>query len=479
MQVFIVNPSSGRESTAGVYSETMNPMAPRGVAVIAAVARDMGHETFVEDQYATHRGADYIADVVVEKEIDVLGLSVLSPNVPMVETIVRLVKKRSPRTHIVLGNTHASFFAKELLEANPIDSIVVGEGEHTFTNLLKRIESGDSLAGVQGLSYREDELVHLGKPAPQIEDLDALPRPGWELFDLDHYIAPPRLIFHDCLLALEASRGCPWKCAYCAQYLWTPKVRKRAMDSVVEEIEWAARAFGVSSFGFEDAVFPWSESDGLEFADLMIRRGLHEKIRWFSTTRSDLVTEKLLRAMKKSGCHYVLYGFESASGHHLKDAGKNIDPRQAFETMKMTRKAGLLAYGVFMIGFPNETVNEARQTIQYAIDLDPDVASFARVTPYPGTPMYEKYKDFLPEDTPPWQWNNQYRPQKGETLWELPGLDAAQLMSLLREAMLRFYLRPRIIFRSFRIGVFSPGDMIRGAVMLLKEILAKVNAKQN
>ncbi len=474
MRVFIVNPSSRRESTAGVYSEGMNPMAPRGVAVIAAVARDMGHEVFVEDQYATHRGAAHIADFVVKNDVDILGLSVLSPNVPMVEEIVRLVKGRRNKTHIVLGNTHASYFSKQMLEENEIDSVVLGEGEKTFAEVLRRIESGESLAGIPGLSYREDGRIHLGRAAPQIENLDKLPRPAWELFNLDHYIAPPRLIFQDRLLALESSRGCPWKCSYCAQYLWTPKVRKRSMESVVEEIQWAVEKFGVSSFGFEDAVFPWSEKDGLEFADLMERRALSKKIRWFSTTRSDLVTKPLLGAMKKSGCLYVLYGFESASAKHLKAAGKDIDPRRAFETMKMTREAGLLAYGVFMIGFPDETPTEAKATIRYAVDLDPDVASFARVTPYPGTPLYEKYQRHLGADTPSWQWNNQYRPLKNEKMWELPGMSTTQIMSLLQEAMLRFYLRPRIIWRSLKIGVFSVGDMIQGGIMMFKGMLQKL-----
>ena len=474
MRVFIVNPSSKRESAAGVYSETMNPMAPRGVAVIAAISKNSGHETFVEDQYATQSSAEHIANFVAENQIDVLGLSVLSPNVPMVVQTARIVKDRHPETHIVLGNTHASYFAQEMLSDGNIDSIVLGEGEITFAKTLRRIEKRESLDGIAGLSYRENGRIHLGKAPPQIDDLDALPRPAWELFHLDDYIAPPRLIFQDRLLALESSRGCPWKCSYCAQYLWTPKVRKRSMESVVDEIEWARGKFGVSSFGFEDAVFPWSESDGLKFAELMAARGLNKKIRWFSTTRSDLVTPRLLKAMKESGCLYVLYGFESANKKHLEGAGKSIDPARAFETMKITREAGLLAYGVFMIGFPGETAEEARKTIRYAVDLDPDVASFARVTPYPGTPLYEKYQSYFSPDTPPWQWNNQYRPDEGEVMWEFPGMSTAQIMSLLQEAMVRFYLRPRIIIRSFKIGVFSAGDMFRGAVMLLKDVFKKL-----
>ena len=472
MKVFIVNPSSQREAAAGIYSESMLPMAPRGIAGLAAIARSLGHETFVEDQYASRIDAGAIADLVVCRNIDVLGLSCLSPSMPMVEMIVRRVKKLCPQTHITLGNAHATYFAEDLMRELAIDTIVLGEGEQVFTGLLKGLDSGSSLLDVKGLVVRDSHEIVKSEPAPQIDDLDGLPLPAWNLMNLDHYKSPPRLMFRDRLLSVQARRGCPWRCSYCSQHLFTPRIKRRSIGSVVDEIEWMLEEFGVSCFGFIDEIFPLQEEDGFEFCNLITERGLNNKVRWFSTTRPDRISLELLRELKQCGCLFILYGFESANAGLLNEANKDFDPIVGFEAMKVTREAGLYCYGVFMIGFPQETEEEARNTIKYACDLDCDVVSISRVTPYPGTPLYEQYRDIFPPDTPPWQWNNQYRPAPGESMWQLPGLSSEQIGRLLREAMIRYYLRPRMIIRHIHLGLFSLRDLLRGGLYLIKEIWA-------
>jgi anaerobic magnesium-protoporphyrin IX monomethyl ester cyclase len=127
-------------------------------------------------------------------------------------------------------------------------------------------------------------------------------------------------------------------------------------------------------------------------------------------------------------------------------------------------------YGLFMIGFPGETEHEARETIALAKKLDCIVASFARVTPYPGTALYERYKDTFPPEIRPWQLNSQYRPTPDEPMWQLPGMTHEQITNLLREAMARYYLRPRMIFRHLYYGIFTPAEMVGGGVRLLREL---------
>jgi len=474
MRVFLLNPSSPREIAAGAYSQSMLPMAPRGLAGLAAVAEAAGHQTYAEDQYASRRSAAQIVRFVVNHQVDVLGIGCLSPNLPMVEALARGVKQARPQTHIVLGNSHASYFAAELLRTLPIDSVVRGEGEAAFGQLLAALDAGRSLAGIAGLAYRDGDEVTSADPAPQLQDLDSLPRPAWHLLNIQDYQAPPRLLFRGPLGAVEASRGCPNRCSYCSQYLWTPKVARRKMVNVVNEIEWLYEEFGLRNVGFVDGIFPLNKKDGLAFARLMRERELPRKMQWFSTVRIDTVDRELLIALKDAGCLFLLYGFESGSERLLRDARKQQDPRQAFAAMRLTKEVGLLAYGVFMIGFPHETEEEAKVTIQFSLDLDCDVASFARVTPYPGTPLYEQYKDTFPPDLPWRQFNNQYRPAPGEAMWRLPGLSHAQINALLRRAMLRFYLRPRLIVRHLRLGLFTWRELLQGAAMLAGDLLTRL-----
>lgn len=243
------------------------------------------------------------------------------------------------------------------------------------------------------------------------------------------------------------------------------------MSKLVDDIEWQYDELGVAAFGFQDALFPLTEKEGMDFCRIMEERGLRGKVRWFTETRPDRVSLELLREMKRCGCKFVMYGFESASVRHLDAAGKGFKPEQSVQAASWTHQAKLHTYGLFMIGFPNETQEEARATIAFAKRLDCIVASFAKVTPYPGSALYKKYESAFPASLSPWLWNNQYHPKPGESFWQLPGMSPCRISNLLREAMAGYYMRPRMIARHIRHGVFTLPEMLRGAVWLLKDIL--------
>jgi radical SAM superfamily enzyme YgiQ (UPF0313 family) len=472
MNVLLLNPGSARDLTAGAYSRSMSPMPPLGLAYLAAVARDAGARVRVEDQYASAITAAQVVDLAEAHQADVVGISCLSPNVPMVEQVVRRLKDRRPATHIVLGNVHATYFAEHLFREMPIDSIVLGEGEETFGELLRALQTGAPPASIRGLVWRRDGEPVRNAPRPLVDDLARLPRPAWDLLRVSDYLSPPRMMMRDRVLAVQATRGCPWKCSFCSQNIFSPVVRRRDLGAVVGEMAWIVRDLGVTCFGFQDAVFPLNEAHGLEFCRRLHDAGLHEKVRWFTETRPELVTRDLLAEMRRCGCAFIMYGFETASARLQQNVCKNADPTAARTAMRYMKELDFTAYGLFMIGFPHETEAEARATIRWAKELDCDVASFARVTPYPGTAMYEEYKHAFPARVPPWQWNNQYRPRAGEVVWQLPGLSPRRITRLLARAMIEFYLRPRLVWRHWRRGLFTPKDMVRGLYYVLKDGLS-------
>ena len=184
-----------------------------------------------------------------------------------------------------------------------------------------------------------------------------------------------------------------------------------------------------------------------------------------------MVSRELLREFKESGCLFMMYGFETASPRLQRECGKNLDLAHAGETMRAMKELKLRSYGLFMLGFPGETEAEARATIDLAKKLDFDVVSFGRVTPYPGSALYERYRADFEGKVPSWQWNNQYRPRKDEPGWELPGLSSRQITRLLSRAMTEYYLRPRMILRHLWRRTFSFSDMARGGFYALKDLV--------
>lgn len=476
MKVFLVNPASWVDKRAGVYSDSMVPLTPMGLCYLAAIARQLGHEVAVKDQYASMISAEQLAELAVKHRSDVVGISCLSPSMPMVEEISKNIRARLPAAHIVAGNIHATLFPEEMILRGICDTVAMGEGEETFGELLEKLETSGSLETVKGLAFMKDGNIVVNEARPLTADLDCLPYPAWDLLDLDDYLAPPRFMLRKNIVGIGASRGCPSNCSFCSHNIITPRMRIRDIVKVVNEMQWVVENLGASYFGFTDACFPLNERQGFEFCRLLKERDLHKKLKWFTETRSDIASFDLLREFKEAGCVFVMYGFESANVRHMMTVNKNLNPEKAFDVMKWHKKLKLFSYGLFMIGFPYETHDEARATIEYAKKLDCEVASFGRVTPYPGTPLYKEYKSTFPENVFPWQWNNQYRPKLGEKTWQLPGLSHQDINNLLREAMISYYLQPHMILKHLRLGIFSPKDIFKGAVILMFEFISRATS---
>ncbi|MBF0299611.1 MAG: cobalamin-dependent protein [Oligoflexia bacterium] len=468
MNVLLLNPSASTKKNAGIYSKSMSPMPPLGIALLASIARNKGHTVIVEDQYANNKTTDEITKIVIEKKINLIGISCLTPSMNVVEELVQKIKNTSLKTHITLGNVHATIFAKELIKQLPIDSIIAGEGEKHFNDLLDTLVREDNFKGIYGIDNINQKTI------PSKSDLNKLPLPAWDLFDLKYYTAPSRFPIQGITLSVQTSRGCPFSCDYCSQNLLTPQIRKRDMKKVVEEIEYIYHNLGVKNFGIQDAIFPLSLSDGYDFCRYLKQKSLDKEIKWFMETKAELVNYDLLKEFKVCGLQFILFGFESANPKHLETVNKKVNIEKNFEVVNYLKKLDIKSYGLFMIGFANETLEDAISTINLALKLDCEVASFSRVTPYPGTKLYEKHKHLFPlEKIPPTHWNNQYRPSKGEITWHLPGLSCQQINTLLSKAMIRYYLRPKMILRHIfkSKSSFSLKELLRGGSYLFIELI--------
>jgi len=210
---------------------------------------------------------------------------------------------------------------------------------------------------------------------------------------------------------------------------------------VVDELEYDQRQFGVSSFLFWSESFTLNRNFVIGVCDEIIKREL--KVSFVVNSRVDHVDREVLSKLKKAGCWQVGFGIESASNKILKAMKKQVTLSQIKKAVELSKKAGLLVTGHFMLGFPGETKKEVLETIKLACKLPFDFAQFYCTVPFPGSDLYPLAKKKGWFKATDWSFFEQ-----NFSVLNLPGLSARQVMDLRQFGYRKFYFRPKIIFRT-------------------------------
>lgn len=390
----------------GIKSET----ASLGLASLAAVLENRGHQVLIFNGEPPHNGIkgnehvvsdinDYIAahdlnnpvwdrfkNTVRSFRPDIAGISIWTGAYKAGLNVAKICKAHNKGMPVVAGGPHPTLAAQEMLEDNPeIDFIVAQEGEETMPDLVSSLQNGPTLDKVAGIYYRDNGRVVKNQGRPFIEDLDRLPFASFQnVLDYERY-SP------DAFASIITSRGCPYFCSYCASYhLWSRKVRFRSPKNVVDEIQERMEIFGTTNFRFNDDTFVLKKERVFAICGLILSRRLN--IRWQCDARVDLLDKALLKIMKKAGCHQINLGVESADSGILSRINKDITLNQARGSVKLARSLGIDIAIYFMLGFPDETKEQAASTIRLMRELNPHVPIYSLVTPYPGTEIYEYSK---------------------------------------------------------------------------------------
>jgi len=297
----------------------------------------------------------------------------------------------------VVGGQHFTAVARESLETHPeIDVVVRGEGEETFAELVRAFEKGSSFSKVEGISFRHDGKIFHNPDRALIEDLDTLPHPGYHLVR-DHMhkyhftmMAGPKTKY----ALIEASRGCPHRCTFCSQWkFWRGKWRSKSPKRIADEMEFCYDEYGSGFLWLTDDNFSLGKGAS-KLCDELIRRGIADKILWFMQARSDDIVKhrKLLPKLRRAGCHWMLSGIESHSSQTLKAYGKNISPNDAGRAMELLKENDIFAQATFIMGERGDSAESIARLRDFANEIDPDLAIFMILTPFPGTELYETAK---------------------------------------------------------------------------------------
>ena len=448
MRILLINPAMNMD-TLGKFQGLLEPMPVIGLAYIAAVLEQEGHQVKAIDQFTYGMNIPTMMEQLLEFRPDVLGIGMLTPSAPIALEIADRTKKHLPDCTIVVGNVHADIFYNEILSGSAVDFVVHGEGEYTIKELVEAIGRGDSdFRDINGLSYVDSngEVVKTAA-RPVIEDLDALPYPAWHLFPYTRYGLLPFADVAKPVLSMTGSRGCPYRCEFCSLLYTGSNYRKRDPIKLVDEYEYLHERYGVKQIGFVDPIFPLNKKVLFAFCEELMRRGLHKKLVWLSETRVDRIDRESLRIMRASGCRRILLGIESGVDLLLENVNKTFTTETTRRAVRMLREEGIDSVGLFMIGLPGETPEMTRQTVDFAKSLDLDFAKFAITVPFPGSQMFEDLRREGRLNRDDWENWTTFQPDPKKMVFVPREVSPEYLIEMQKKALREFFLRPKMIYR--------------------------------
>ena len=428
-----------------------NLTPPLGVLCLAAYIRErVKAEIRVVNQRLEAWSCDAMTADIVAFEPDIVGLSSTTLSAHLLRDITGKVRKALPESLVVIGGPHASAQKENALEECQADIAVVGEGELAFEKVVQTYLDNREYSTIPGLIWRDSDGLVRANPGsiPLIPDLDALPMPAYDLIDMTQYwskysaIPIPRRKY----VSLISSRGCPFQCNYCHN-IFGKRFRPHSAERIVEEIEYHRRTLGVDDFEFVDDVFNFDYDRAMEVAESIIEKNLRVKLAFPGGFRTDILTEEFLEAMAAAGTYFASFALESGSERIQRQMGKNLNIPSFVEGVENAVKCGILTNGFALFGFPTETEEEMRQTVDVMCNSKLHMGHFLTVMPFPGTPLHRDLERTAPEKLHRVRYDNQTTQNFRVNFSSVPD---RVLFSIQRNAVRRFYLSPGRVMRNLR-----------------------------
>lgn len=370
-------------------SSQINYWQPVGTLSVAAVLQQAGHFVkFINGAFLTH---EQVLAEIEQFRPAFIGIYATTFGWNKARKTAGDIKKRiDPDCFLCAGGPYPIAVGSRCLEEAPeFDAVVTGEGELTVLEIIERLQMGRRLEGVLGIAWRDDGKIVQNPLRPLITDLDSLPFPARELLgDAYRYIPPPGTYRKKPVAVMITSRGCNRHCIYCFQLDKERKsgIRYRSVKNVMEEIEQCVR-LGYREIKFLDDTFAADYGRALEIAGEIRRRRL--SITWFASACVNQVDKPLLKAFHEAGCWAILFGAESGVQKNLDTIRKGTTLEQIRAAVRAAQEVGIRVSTPFMFGIPGETFEEGLQTIDFAVKLNPDLANFHAITPFPGTYLHD------------------------------------------------------------------------------------------
>jgi anaerobic magnesium-protoporphyrin IX monomethyl ester cyclase len=464
MQVLLTRPNSPLIVTP----------VPLGLGYLAhALKSRRGDQVAVLDGRRHRLGIEAIVAEALRLRPGAIGVTAMTFEAPEAIALIARLKDRLPDTPVILGGPHATGCGPSLLTETRADYLVLGEGEDALCELLDALEGRGDLAAIGGLVRRVNGEAGFNGPRGQMADPAGL-AVDWDAIHPEQYFSSWRrnalntISISHRRLPVFFTRGCPFGCSYC-HHIFGRQYRTFDPEAVVAEMVRLRDRYRLQEFEIIDDTFNLKLDHAKTIMREIIGRKLECALGFTSGLRGDRMDEELLDLMVRARVYRVDYALESASPRIQKLVHKNLDLDRAREVVNLTAARRIVTGGYFMMGFPDETREEAEATVEYALSLRNHISSFFYLMPFPGTEVAESDPEVSRRVRA-----ITFRDASGIAL-NLSSIPDAELQRLKQSAYRRFYFSPRRLLRIARDVPKNPRLFASALAILRMSLQENVN----
>lgn len=441
-------------STLGIYRKSKVkvglPEIPLlSVASLGASLTEAGHDARVVDLSLYKNPRERLLTVLAKFRPDYAGLTFTTPLYNEAMETAAIIKKFDPKIIVMAGGVHASTFPEEVASNPSIDIVAYGEADITIVEMV----SGKDWSEVDGVCFRRKNKTIKTKPRERVKDLDTLPMPRWDLFEVNKYHSPHITSRKNPVGPVQTSRGCPFGCIYCNKNIFGGYTRFKSVKRVVDEMEDLLH-HGFREIHIWDDTFNADIQRAKDICDEIVRRDLHFPWNMYVGIRVDRVDLEFFRKAKRAGCYRVGLGVESGNQELIDRIHKGIKLEQVKEAVRLAKQAGVEVVAFFMLALPGETIETMENTIKFAKELDVEFCKATITIPFPSTELFREMKAQGRIKSEDWSKYHMYRTRD---LYDHENLDWDTINRYYDKFFNKLYINPRFIWHRIKSGWYNGG----------------------
>ena len=412
------------------------------MSIAAYLRSSYSYDVKIEDIRVNGNGHFDLESTIRTYAPDVVGISALTHESNAIPWIAECVKRVNTDTPVLLGGPHATAYPEKAAEMPGVDYVIVGEGELVAGQLIERLLHRRDVSDIKGIVYKVDSRVISTGRGDFIEDLNDLPMPAYDLIPVEAYGNFPRMSRTGSgnYMCIFTSRGCPYHCIYCHN-IFGKVFRSRSAEHLYKEIKHLYETFTIRDFEIMDDIFNLDRKRLIDFCDRIIRSGMNITLAFPNGLRGDILDEEQLNKLRQAGTIFIAFAIETGSPRLQKLIKKNIQLGKIKKNIEIARRLRIHTHGYTMIGFPGETLEEMKMTVDFLVSTKLHTFAMFAVVPFESTELASiaRTMGHLPVS----DFSMNYDSKKFVNLTDVP---TRKVNRIRRQTLLRFYLNPSRLF---------------------------------